>query len=315
MLEPEVASWNDSSRKIVALESFKCSGCPRKDCKTKYTFVKGFEHIYTAHSQYVGEDYEYSMFAKPFPRQGTDQFAWYTTIWPKKLPLVAAHQAVTREEKYSPNEPIPYVPAKAPNTTSAFSGRRAADTFSPAADDFAGSLVYAAKQLCSTRLSSDVQTRIALQFALDRYAIVHGSEKPKRTLFTNAIKEVKGVNSTFDFRYRCSTCAQQPNAAQTTKFIKSPVQFQQLEEHFNKKHSDMDWTVAMMNLPSDTQLLDNITEADAKLEDDKTKIAAREKARAATTRRKQCGKSKVTLDATPAMDVFDVLFPYQIFTQ
>ena len=255
------------------------------------------------------------MFAKPFPRQGADQFAWYTTPLPTKLPIVAAHQAVTREEKYSPNEPIPYVPAKAPNTISAFSGRRAADAFPPAADDFAGNLVLAAKRLCSTRLSSDVQSRIALQFALDRYATVHMSEKPERTVFTDAIKEVKGVNSVFDFRYRCGTCAQQPNAALTMKFIKSPVQFQQLEEHFDKKHSDLDWSVAMMELPSDTQLLDIIIESDAKLADDKTKIAAREKARAATARRKTCGKSKVILEATRAMDVFDVLFPYQNFTQ
>ena len=310
IIEPEVKSWHDSRRASAALEQFKCVGCPRRDCLTKYSFVKGFEHIFNTHAQYVGEEHQFSILAAPFPKyHGPDNFPWYTVYWPRNLPLVAAHHTVRREDKWKPDEDMPYTEAKKAINTSAFAGRKAFDHPSIPASDFQSSIVFAAEKLRPTALGGDSQTRIALQFSLDRYASIRGTQKPELKGFTNCFKKIQEVNSKFDFRYRCGPCSRQINVPRTTKFIKSPVPFHELEEHFVKKHARLDWTTDMMDLPSDTELLEQIINEDAALREKKDVIQAREQARRSKAKKRPSPKSAVVLNTQAAMDVFDVLYP------
>lgn len=309
MLEPWVRSWDDPRRTTIALGSFKCAGCPRKDCKTKYTFAKGFEHIYATHAKYVGEDTEFAMFAKPYPRHVCHElFPWYTVRWPRNLPLVAAHHVVSRQDKWLPDADIPYVSAKEPSTISAFASRNAYDNPSIDQSDFEGNLVFAAQELQPTTLGSRGQTRVALQYALDRYSVFHEKRKPSLVDFTTCLKKIKEANRKFDFKYRCAVCCRQTNVPRTTKFIKSPVHFHELEEHFEKKHANCDWTTDMMDLPSGEQLRDLILEGDAALKEQQEAVRAREEAAKNSLRKKPSPKAQVTLTTPTSMEVFDKLY-------
>ena len=309
VIEPEVKSWNNPRRTTVALQSFKCAGCPRKDCKTRYSFVKGFEHIHSTHAKYVGEGTEFAMFAKPFLKyNGHDTFPWYTVPWTRNLPLVAAHHTVSRQDKWMPDADVPYVCAKEASVISAFANRVASDNPSVPASSFEGNLVFAARELQPTILSSESQTRIALQYALDRYATIHGSQKPVLAEFTACFKNIQDANRKFDFRYRCGHCARQTNVPRTTKFIKSPVHFHELEEHFDKKHVGYDWTVDMMDLPSGEQLLDLLRDSDANLKKEQDSVRAREAAAKISLRKKPSPKAQVVLSTPTSMEVFDRLY-------
>jgi hypothetical protein len=309
IIEPEVKSWVNPHRTVVALHSFKCAGCPRKDCNTRYSFVKGFEHIYDKHSKYVGEDTEFSMFAKPLPKfTAQEAFPWFTVPWPRNLPLVAAHHPVSRQDKWVPDADVPYIAARKPSAVSAFADRRAWDEQSIQASDFEGNLVFAAGKLSSTDLGTDCQTRIALQYALDRYATVNGVQKPSLKDFTASFKKIKEVNVKFDFRYRCGSCCRQTSIPRTTKFIKAPIHFHELEAHFEKKHENRDWTTDMMDLPSGEQLLDHMIEGDAALEREQAEVRDREESVKNSLRKKPCPKAQIILSKPASMSVFDTLY-------
>jgi hypothetical protein len=309
IIEPEVKGWNNPRRTIVALHSFKCAGCPRKDCNTRYSFLKGFEHIYATHAKYVGEDTKFYMFAKPLPRYpAPETFPWVTVPWPRNLPLVASHHTVSRQDKWIPDADVPYVPAKKHSTVSAFANRQAYDEQSIQASDFEGNIVFAASKLSSTDLGTDCQTRIALQYALDRYATVNGMQKPSLKDFTASFKKIREVNVQFDFRYRCASCSRQTSIPRTTKFIKAPVHFVELEAHFEKKHENRDWTTDMMDLPSGEQLLDHMMEGDAALEAQKAEVREREESVKNSLRKKPCPKAQTILNKPTSMSVFDTLY-------
>ena len=310
VIEPEVKSWNNPRRYVAALGSFKCAGCPRKDCNTKYSFAKGFEHIYGTHARYVGEDTEFSMFAKPLPNftRGQETFPWFTVSWPRNLPLVAAHHAVNRQDKWIPWADVPYVPARRLSTTSAFANLQAYHERSIPASDFEGNLVFAAAKLCSTDLGTDSQTRIALQYALDRYATIKGTQKPGLKDFTASFKRIKEVNFKIHFRYRCGCCCRQTNIPRSTKFIKAPIQFDELEAHFEKKHENRDWTTDMMDLPTGEQLLDRMLEEDAALEAQKREVRDREESVKCSLRKKPSAKAQIILERPSSMSVFETLY-------
>ena len=310
VLEPEVKSWNNPRRYMVALCSFKCAGCPRKDCNTKYSFVKGFEHIYGTHAKFVGEDTDFSMFARPLPNSahGQEIFPWFTVSWPRNLPLVASHQPVSRQDKWIPDADFPYVPAKGLGVISAFANRQAHDETSIAASDFEGNLVFAASKLCCTDLSTEYQTRIALQYALDRYATVNGIERPSLKDFTASFKRIKEVNVKIHFRYRCGTCCRQTSIPRTTKFLKAPIQFDELEAHFEKKHEDHDWITDMMDLPTGEQLLDGMLEEDAALETQQREVRDREESVKCSLRKRPSAKAQMILNKPSSMSVFETLY-------
>jgi len=207
-----------------------------------------------------------------------------------------------------PDADVPYVCAKEASVISAFANRIASDNPSIPASSFEGNLVFAARELQPTILSSESQTRIALQYALDRYATIHGSQKPVLAEFTACFKNIQDANRKFDFRYRCGHCARQTNVPRTTKFIKSPVHFHELEEHFDKKHVGYDWTVDMMDLPSGEQLLDLLRESDANLKKEQDSVRAREAAAKISLRKKPSPKAQVVLSTPTSMEVFDRLY-------
>ena len=310
ILEPEVKSWNNPRRYIAALASFKCAGCPRKDCHTRYSFVKVCEHIYEKHAKYVGEDTEFSVFAKPLPKYppGQETFPWFTVPWPRNLPLVAAHHQVSRQDKWIPDADVPYMPAKKPSTVSAFANRQAYDERSVQASNFEANLVFAASRLSSTALGAHCQTRIALQYALDRFATVNRLQKPSLKDFVASFKKIKEVNVAFDFRYRCGSCCKQTSIPRTTKFIKAPIHFDELEAHFEKKHENRDWTTDMMDLPSGEQVLDLMIEGDAALEEEQREVREREESVKNSLRKKPCPKAKNILNTPASMSVFEALF-------
>jgi hypothetical protein len=220
--------------------------------------------------------------------------------WPRNLPLVAAHHPVSRQDKWIPDAEVPYIAARKPSAVSAFAGRRACD--------FEGNLVFAAGKLSTTDLGTDCQTRIALQYALDRYATANGVQKPDLKDFTASFKRIKEVNVKFDFRYRCGSCCRQPNIPRTTKFIKAPIHFHELEAHFEKKHENRDWTTDMMDLPSGEQLLDHMIEGDAALEREQAEVRDREESVKNSLRKKPCPKAQIILSKPASMRVFDTLY-------
>jgi len=122
------------------------------------------------------------------------------------------------------------------------------------------------------------------------------------------LKRIKEANLKFDFRYRCGHCFRQANTPRTTKFIKSPVHFHELEEHFEKKHVNCDWTTDMMQLPSGEELQDLIVAGDSALKEEQKKAQKREMAAKNSVKKKPFPKAQVTLSTPTSMEVFNTLY-------
>lgn len=207
-----------------------------------------------------------------------------------------------------PHADVPYLAARKPSTVSAFANRQAYDEQTIQASDFEGNLVFAASKLSPTDLGTDCQTRIALQYALDRYATVNGAQRPSLKDFTSSFKKIREANVKFDFRYRCGSCCRQANIPRTTKFIKAPIHFHELEAHFERKHENRDWTSDMMDLPSGEQLLDHMIEGDAVLEAQQAEVRDREESVKNSLRKKPCPKAQIILSKPASMSVFESLY-------
>jgi hypothetical protein len=307
VLEPEVKSWQNAHRASVALNGFKCAGCPRKDCTTKYTFVKLFEHIHKKHACYVGEDTEFAMFALPYPRISSDQFPWYTVRWPRNLPVLAPHQSASRENKWHPDADEPYLEGRKPVGKSAFAGRRVLENSAINRDDFQGNLVFAAERLKRTALDGRCQTRIILQYAFDRRS--SDAVIPALQQFTSSFKAIQDQNPSLDFKFRCGICLGEGDVPTTSKFIKCPVQFHELEKHYQALHRDKPWATCMMDLPNEKELHELMLESDATLEQEKKRIQAREESVKMSWKKRPCRKAATILKTVPAMTAFDELFP------
>ena len=309
VIEPEVRSWDDNQRAREALEKFKCVGCVRKDCTTRYTFDRLFQHLHDKHAVYVAEGEDFHKLYRPLDHSlfGID-FPWYTVEWPKNLPVAASHHLVSKEKKWLADADLPYIPAAPLETVPAFSDRCLFDNPDIDAGDFEGNLIYAAAKLRPTRLRVLCQMRIVLQYSLRRFAISHGTAKPSLADFIACIPKLQEVNEDFTLTFACGVCKQNPDIPQSAMHTR-PESLTKLREHFDKTHSLHDWTVSLMDLPSDTQLARTLKDADEELRKEKRATEEREASLAKNPRKKADPNAKIILQKPEAMAIFDELFP------
>lgn len=311
VIEPEVKSWDDNCRIREALESFKCVACVRKDCTTRYNFDKLFQHLLTRHAIYVAEGEDFDKLYRPFDHilNGND-FPWYTVEWPKNLPVAASHHFVSKEKKWLADAEVAYIPAVSFNTASAFHNRRCFDPPGIDKADLEGNLTYAAAKLRPTTLNVMCQMRIALQFAVDRFAIEHGTAKPSLSDFMACLPNLQEVNEDFTLTFSCGVCKQNPHTSipQSAKHTR-PESLTKLKEHFVKTHGSYAWIESLMHLPSDTQLASILIDTDEGLRKEKRATEERQASLTKNPRKKADPNAKMILQRPEAMAVFDELFP------
>jgi hypothetical protein len=315
---------DDPRRNHVILEGFRCKGCCRQDCNRRYRFVELFKHIYHKHAHRVGDGYNFSYFAQPFPPYGVEsslKFPWYTTNWPSNLPIAASHQEVHSEDIWTPHAQTEYVQLTRLASVSVFRDRVAHKT-DLAFDDFLGNLAHAAGKLKNTALDKELQTKIFLQYALDLWQrsprVESGNSEERRdssqaiglTLehFADAMTQLRRANSSLSLRYRCGTCVKARGAPKGARYVKNSVDFHELLEHWSKKHAGLDWRYDMMDLPDDCEVLGLILKADAELQQNKAALQARDEAKVKNPRKKGNAKATVILGMYNGMEVFDRLF-------
>lgn len=317
--------FGDSPRRSrVILEGFRCKGCSRQDCTRKYKFVELFKHIYHKHAHRVGEGYHFSYFARPFPPYGIEgplKFPWYTTNWPRNLPIAATHQEVNSEEIWVPHAATEYVQLTRSSAVSAFDNRVVHKT-DLECDDFLGNLTHAAGKLQNTALDKELQTKIFLKYAVDLWNGSPRTKKPEeghyppqtQTLrptleqFVDAMTQLRRINPSLSLRYRCGACVKSRGSAKGARYVKNPVDFHDLLEHWNKKHLGLNWSTDLLDLPDDCDVLGQILRADAELQHNQAALRAREEAKAKNPRKKGNSKATVVLAMYNGMEVFDRLF-------
>jgi hypothetical protein len=309
LIEPEVRGWNDSVRSREALERFKCVGCVRKDCTTRYTFDKLFQHLHYNHATYVSEGEDFHKLYRPFHDvTGYINFPWYTVLWPKNLPIAASHQEVSKEKKWLADAEVAYVPLAAPETAPAFLDRRPFDNPDLVAMDFEGNLTYAAAKLRPTTLNILSQIRIALQYALDRHATTTPPAKPTLDDFIACLPKLRTANEDYNLTFNCGVCKRNPNIPHSVIHTR-PDTLIKLQSHFNKIHSAHDWTDCFLDLPSDIQLAKALEDADEELDREKRALEEREASLAKNPRKKADPTAKVILQKPEACKIFVELFP------
>jgi hypothetical protein len=309
VIAPEVRSWDNGARSREALERFKCVGCVRKDCTTRYNFNMLFQHILHKHAVYVAEGEDFHKLYRPFDAAlYGSHFPWYTVEWPRNLPVAASHQEVSKEKKWLADVDVQYIPAVRPQTTPAFLNRRPFENSNVAAADFEANLTHATEKLRATLLPVTSQMRIALQYALDRYAVIHGTDKPSLADFIACLPNLQRVNEDFTLSFGCGVCKQTPDIPQSAMHTR-PESLSKLKEHFDKTHSAHDWTVSLMDLPSDVQLAGILQDSDERLRKEKDATREREASLAKNPRKKADPNAKMILQKPEAMWVFDELFP------
>jgi hypothetical protein len=309
VIEPEVRSWDDSLRVREALEKFKCVGCVRKDCTTRYTFDRLFQHVHEKHATYVAEGEDFHKLYRPFDHTlyGIG-FPWYTVEWPKNLPIAAFHQPVSKEKKWLADAEVAYVPATSLSTAPAFSNRRLLEDPDIDTADFEGNLTYAAAKLRPTALNVMCQMRIILHYALGRFAIRHGTTKPSLTDFIACLPKLQEVNEDFTLTFGCGVCKQNPDIPQSAMHTR-PETLTKLREHFDKTHTTHDWTESLMDLPSDTQLARILKDSDEALRMEKRATEERQASLAKNPRKRADPNAKMILQRPEAMTLFEELFP------
>ena len=306
VIVPHIDTWTDVTRIVAAKERFKCSACQRKDCVTRYSFEAAFGHINAKHSRRTGE---YSMLRSAIAHPPDHVFPWYTVRWPINLPIQPDHHPLQRGYRWDPDEANDYIEAPRAGTVSAFEGRRPTDVLNLEPTDITGNIKFVAGKLVSTRLEPDYQTKIAVEFALRRYATVHGQMQPPMPDILNAYNAlIDTPNRNVLNRLRCRKCLRDVHCPRTAKFVKSPQPFTELYDHYQGKHLELPWVHNMMALPSDTEVKDALELDDDQLKAEKTAVTKKEEARSRVARKKPSKKTDVILNTQSALEIFQELF-------
>ncbi|KAI1613683.1 hypothetical protein EDD36DRAFT_434291 [Exophiala viscosa] len=320
IMEKHIAS--DSQRGSVVFRKLKCRGCTRTDFTKTWSFEGAFEHMLITHAQLVGEGLEFWQFAVPFPHSGAywtlrrrrgeddngDRFPWYTVPWPRCLPLVPFHQDVCKMDNWHPAVSEPFVRKESPPSISAFEGRRARQGPRSRAD-FPENLAFAVKTLTSSRLDGLCQMKIALRYALDLYMRIDEGEPPMSMLFLG-FELIHHANANFDLRFKCGSCVAEGTVDPSAKQVKYRIPYEALITHWEQRHieDEISWTESLMHLPSDSEVLVLMTEADKKLQAEKDAARAREEKLAENVRKRPRLKGQVVIQARLARDAFEELF-------
>jgi hypothetical protein len=327
-----------SQRGVKIFSRFKCPGCVKEKGKGRlFTFEACFDHILNVHGRTVGESPEFWRFAlNERPQRAMYwyrvlPFPWYTTRWPRCLPVLPEHQDAADQPPWQQDAVRQYV-QETVNDDSAFAGRSAR---SPAElSDFLELFAYAAKVLRGVRLSGPALTRIALQYALD---MTDEPNTPGLDKFLEAIPMFQDANPAMDFRFRCGICTSQPGEKASARHVKHQLPVHNLLSHWKKSHdkfhefelvdgeirkislrriggenlssdmSDAHWTEGFMALPNDTELLDLMRSSDEALA--KEKKAIEEAENRGKAKRKPKAKATIIMATRSATEVFNDLFP------
>lgn len=303
---PHIDTWGVITRMVAAKERFKCSACQRKDCVTRYSFEAAFGHINAKHSRRTGE---YSRLRRAIAHPPDHVFPWYTVPWPRNLPILPDHHSLERGYRWDPDDTADYVEAPRAGTESAFDGRCPTGVLNLAPEDFTGNLKFVAGKLLATRLEPDYQTKVALEFALRRYATSYEKAHPPMTAILHAYNALLDTqNRNVLNRLRCRKCVMDVHCPRTAKFVKSPQPFIELYEHFQAKHIELPWVQNMLHLPSDTEVKDALESDDEQLKAAKSAVTKNEEARRNVARKKPSKKTDVILKTQSSLEVFRELF-------
>jgi hypothetical protein len=308
-----------SPRGRVVLPTLRCRGCRRADFARSFSFVQAFEHMLEKHARQVGEGLEFYQFARPYPKSCKSwtspegdpvdfKFPWYTTSWPRSLPLVPRHRDPSKMEPWHPDVPDEFIQIKKPPITSPFGGRRPCDTGNPD-DAFALNLMYATQRLYGLALDGPCQLKIALKFALDLYAKEHTSEPPVSNLIA-CVDMLRTVNPTIDLRFHCGICWAE-DKARGIRQAKHRKGVEQLNRHWTRKHQggSISWSKGMMQLPTESEVWRQIVSSDKKLRTEQEALTQREKTRHKDIRKRAHAKANAILQQRTAEEVIDELFP------
>lgn len=310
-----------SQRGMVVFANLKCRGCRRTDFVKTWSFTDAFEHMLQVHAKEVGEGLEFWQFAKPYSRQretwvpGQEddkhmcRFPWYTVPWPRCLPLVPGHQDTSKLDDWHPAISDPFVPLRARSTVSAFKGRRPRPT-AVSATDFSGNLIFAAKTLNGTWLDDPCQMKIALKYALDLDENTQTTDA-LLSAFKASLEALQHANPSIDLRFRCGSCMGLGKVYHSARQVKHKIAIEGLLAHWDDKHEDTgaSWTQGLMHLPTDSEVLDHIADADQRLQEERVVIRERTAALPMNHKKRPKLKSKVVMQARLAREAFDELYP------
>ncbi|ETI29025.1 hypothetical protein G647_01478 [Cladophialophora carrionii CBS 160.54] len=312
----------NSSRGRVVFPNLRCRGCRRTDYVRSFSFVQAFEHILEKHARHVGEGLEFYQFARPYPKTYNSwtspdddaiefKFPWYTTFWPRTLPLVPRHCEPSKMEHWHPAVPTDFVQVKKPPNLSPFGGRRPCDTGNPD-DAFAKNLIYASEKLYGLALDGPCQLKIALKFALDLYAKKHASEPPVSNIIT-CLDLLRTVNPRIDLRFGCGICGTEDKVYRSLRQTKYRKAVEQLEKHWTRRHhgGSISWTKGMIQLPTESEVWLQIVSSDKKLRTEQAALMQREMTRHKDIKKRAHAKANAILQQRAAQEVFDELFPQQ----
>ncbi|EXJ81270.1 hypothetical protein A1O3_07560 [Capronia epimyces CBS 606.96] len=307
-----------SQRGETVFRSLRCRGCRRSDFVKTWNFSGAFEHMLTAHAQQVGEGLEFWRFAIPYgtwkPPDNEDEpyrFPWYRVPWPKCLPLAPVHQDTRELEPWHPDSAEPYRPLEIRTTVSAFAGRRPRQNDIPDTD-FAGNLIFAASTLRGVRVDGSCQMKIALKYAMDRYAATSATEAPL-SMFRDGVEGVRQANPAIDLRFRCGVCVGDEDIIQSAKHVKYRVPVEALVIHWKEKHQggEANWGQGLMCLPSDSEVMAQIAESDQSLQQEKELAKARAAELPTNVRKRPKLKTSVVLQTRSGSEVLEELFPQE----
>ncbi|KIX07011.1 uncharacterized protein Z518_04987 [Rhinocladiella mackenziei CBS 650.93] len=310
-----------SPRGLTVFQNLKCRGCRRTDFVKTWSFTKAFEHMLDVHAKQVGEGLEFWQFAVPFSREyeawtpGREEdsfyhrFPWYTVPWPRCLPLVPGHRDPSKLDNWHPavNEPFVELPRRI--RISAFEGRRPRPT-EIRNIDFVKNLLFAAKILNGVWVDGLCQMKIALKYALDLYTRTQLTEPPL-PLFTSCIEELHKANPAIDLRFRCGICVGEGKVYRTARQVKYKISVEGLLEHWHEKHKDSgaSWSQGLMQLPTDSEVMEQIADADRRLQEEKEATRERTAELSNNVRKRPKLKGNVVMQARLAREAFDDLFP------
>lgn len=310
----------NSVRGRVVFQSLRCRGCRRNDHVKTYSFVEAFGHILRKHAREVGEGLEFYQFAQPYPMWLDEwsahgegrvnfQFPWYTAFWPRCLPLVPRHQVPSEMKAWHPAVPAEFIQFEEAPEISAFEGRRPCNTTDPD-DAFALNLVYAAAKLYGLEIDGPCQMKIALRFALDRCMRANAPE-PSISKFASCLDGIRAVNAKIDLKFGCGLCVIEEKVHRSSRLSKYRKSVDALEKHWATKHQGgpISWTEGMMQLPSESEVWQQIVSSDTKLRAEQEALRAREANRHNDIRKRANAKAGIVLQQLAAEDVFDELFP------
>lgn len=309
-----------SLRGGTVFQNLRCRGCRRTDFIRSWSFVDAFEHILQVHATVVGQGLEFWQFAVPYARDldqrfgerdygaGGVGFPWYTVAWPRCLPLVPGHQDTWALDSWHPAISIPFVEHPRMATISAFEGR-VPRTTEISQDDFVGNILHAAKTLNGVWLEGPCQMKIALKYAVDLYSRGEASEPPL-SKFATCLELLHDANPAIELRFRCGVCVGEASVYRTARQVKYKISLEGLLTHWEEKHADGGymWSQSLMQLPSAAEVMQQIREADQKLQQDREATRERTEQLSENVRKRPKLKANLVLNARSAGEIFDQLF-------